>query len=165
MDISAEINVFNNLKLQTEETAGKILWIEFKMRYLAERSQKVVDKLNEVTNLKDEDQKYYWNCKLDDLLKAIKNVFLEQLNNEEINIIDQYQMVRNRYLHSNFVGTLEKLGLSTGGRLIKNGQKVPLEKKEIGESLKALHTNDGIRAVKSLINSVENVLDKFLKST
>lgn len=85
MDISAEINVFNNLKLQTEETAGKILWIEFKMRYLAERSQKAVDKLNEITNLKGEDQKYYWNCKLDDLLKAIKNVFQGQLNKEEIN--------------------------------------------------------------------------------
>ncbi|CUI16655.1 hypothetical protein PNK_1035 [Candidatus Protochlamydia naegleriophila] len=59
MDINAEIRTFNNLKFQTEETAGKILWIEFKLRYLAERSQKVVDKLNEVTNLKDEDQKYY----------------------------------------------------------------------------------------------------------
>lgn len=165
MDISAEIGAFNNLRLQTEETAGKILWIEFKIRYLAERSQKLIDKLNEITNLKNEDQKYYWNCKLDDLLKAIKNAFQGQLNKEEINIINQYQMVRNRYLHSNFVGTLEKLGLSTGGRLIKNGQKVPLETKEIGESLKALHTNDGIRAVKHLINSVEGVLDKFLKDT
>ncbi len=92
-------------------------------------------------------------------------MFQEQLSKEEINIINQYQMVRNRYLHSNFVGTLEKLGLPTGARLIKNGQKVPLEKKEIGESLKALHTNEGIRVVKDLINSVECVLDKFLKNT
>lgn len=165
MDINAEISAFNNLKLQTEETAGKILWIEFKIRYFAERSQKVVDKLSEITHLKDEDQKYYWNCKLDDLLQVIKKAFQGQLNKEEINIINQYQMVRNRYLHSNFVGTLEKLGLSTGGRLKKNGQKVPLEKKEIGESLKALHTNDGIRAIKQLINAVEGVLDKFLKNT
>ncbi|WP_059060713.1 hypothetical protein [Candidatus Protochlamydia naegleriophila] len=72
-------------------------------------------------------------------------MFQEQLSKEERNIINQYQMVRNWYLHSNFVGTLEKLGLPTGARLIKNGQKVPLEKKEIGESLKALHTNEGIR--------------------
>lgn len=165
MNIHAELSAFNNLRSQTEESAGQILWIEFKMRYLAERSQKIVDELDKITASKKEDQKYYWNCKLDDLLKAIGIAFHDQLSEKEIDTLQQYQMVRNRFLHSNFVDALKKLNLSTGGRqMLRNGERVPLERGEIGESLKAFHTNKGVRAVRGLTNSVEELLDRFLKA-
>ncbi len=215
MNINAELGAFNDLKNKTEDAAGQILWIEFKMRYLAERSQEVVYELEKVmekkkvkniikydgkldnllkeievafkgtlkkedidtlrdtlrkfqsknTKKKDKNCKYYWNCDLDDLLKAIKKAFKDTLSKEDIGTLKKFQEVRNKYLHANFVEALTKLGLSTGGRVIKKGKRVPLEKREIGESIKAFHSNKGIRAVRKLTSSAEDVLKNLLIQT
>lgn len=63
MTIYGELSTFNNLRSQIEAAGGQILRIEFRMRYLAERSQKIVDELDKITSPKKDDQKYYWNCK------------------------------------------------------------------------------------------------------
>lgn len=162
MNIEGELSAFNNLAIQTKQAAGDILWIEFKVRYLAERSKEIVDKLKDITV--KEWKKDYWNCRLDCLLDAIEIVFDAKLTSKEKEGLRTYQKVRNKYLHGNFAEALEKLGLPTGGRTIgSDGERIPLKPSEIGDSLKMIHTHDGMKAIRDLTNSVEVILDKLLR--
>lgn len=215
LNIDAELSVFNSLSIQAKEAAGNILWIEFKIRFLSERSKKIQEELkniwrkkgesreqsfdkkiktimdevsiqlkdrigeNDLKTLedilldskikkagkkKDNDELGYWNCDLDDLLYAIKISYASELKKEEVNLLEKFQMLRNRYLHANFVKSLECLNLSKGGRYIEKGKRVSLKYREVGESIKALFNNNAINEIRKVTFSAEEILDKVIRS-
>jgi len=165
-----------NIQLKLDESAGAALSVEVRMRLIAELNQQVRSKIAELVeeehkkrlkknaNAQKKDENY-WECNLCFLNEAICIVFQDQLSDENVKKLKRYAPFRNKIMHGDFVGLMDKLGLILPGRKILSiaGDREALKKAEIKESIVSIaNGHSGISKVCSEIREVQGILDALI---
>lgn len=142
------LSILGNAELKLNEAAGPALGVEVRMRLIGEMSKEVRDRLKELVlqdykERKKENPKAkkessdFEKCDLFFLNAAIREVFKDQLNAVDLEELRKCTPYRNKTLHGDFVGLLEKMGMILLGRQLISiaGERNALKSSEIKESL------------------------------
>jgi hypothetical protein len=130
--MQAVINHISNIELKIKDLAGQVLSIELKLRLLAESNEPFREKVYSLIKIekpKPSNRKnQYWNCDLKLLIKAFTSEFDHKLTSDEKLAIDDFNNVRNKLLHGDFIELMDALKIPVEGQeILPSGKRNKLE--------------------------------------
>jgi len=173
--------ILGNAELKLNEAAGPALGVEVRMRLIGEMSKEVRDKVKELV-LQDykeykkgnpkakKESSDFGKCDLFFLNTAICEVFKDQLSALELEELKKSTPYRNKTLHGDFVGLLEKMGMILHGREVLSiaGERNALKSSEIKESLVSIANGSPtfsqacirLRQITSILNGIISKIEQ-----
>jgi hypothetical protein len=145
--INAKLSNIENLILKWGEASGPFLSIEPLMRYIAELDkplrEKVSDLIKNDKSTKNNQYIHYSDCNPKYLVDAIKSIFGMQIPPETLIQICKYPLLRDKFLHGNFIALMEIMKVEPSSRMYESsGKRKRLEPGEIYESFLSMDRED-----------------------
>lgn len=167
--INAKITYIENLILKWGEAAGPFLSIEPLMRYIAELHKPMRDKVSDLIkndkSTKNNQYIHYWDCNPKYLVTAIESIFGNQIASETHTQISKYPLLRDKFLHGNFIALMEIMGVEPSSRMYESsGKRKKLEPVEIYESFLSMERNDVFGKLRRYSAEVKQTLKEIIQS-
>lgn len=161
--IHAKITNIENLILKWGEAAGPFLSIEPLMRYIAELHKPMRDKVSDLIktdkSTKNNQYIHYSDCNPKYLVGAIESTFGNQILPETLTQISKYPLLRDKFLHGNFIALMGIMGVEPSSRMYENsGKRKKLETGEIYASFLSMERNDVFEKLRRYSAEVKNTL-------
>jgi hypothetical protein len=169
-NIRGDLQAFSNSQSQLQECGGAAVAVEILMRMIAEKSRPVQAKIKEYVkqdnekknkNNEKESRKIkdnYWDCNFQYIEKAIIDVFGDKLSPDERSILDLFRKIRNKLVHGDLVGMMNKMNILPESReVLRDGRRKILEKQNIIEAIKVMDSRGTFSKVKNCIADAENI--------
>lgn len=128
--MQAVINHISNIDLKIKDLAGCVLVIEQKLRLLAESDESFREELYNVIKIEKPSNRknQYWNCDLKLLTTAFISEFGHKLTSDEKLMMSDFNIVRNKLLHGDFIELMDALKIPVEGQeILPSGKRNKLE--------------------------------------
>lgn len=144
------ISILGEIELQLCEASGLAAIAEVRMR--------IIGQLIKIPR--------HQNCKLDTLVKGIKERFKTQLGKDGQKKLGDFQNLRNNLAHGDYVELMKRLGITPRPRkfnVLLNGVTIDLAGEETTEAIKSIKTNQGFQKFITITREVVALLDGIIK--
>ena len=165
--VMAQLNAIENISITLGEAAGDVVFFEIKMRMIAEQSEPVRIKLNEIVKPRKGQKPNYIDCNLVDLVTATISVFGNSalLNENEQKKLEQFRTVRNKIIHGDFVGLARKLNIDLKSQDRGQSDGKPLDPKNIIEAIIETGRSNVFTETRKLAKEAQEILKKIIIQT
>ena len=137
------------------------------MRHIAEIHMPMRDKVAELLkadkSTKNKRYVHYWDCNPIYLVGAIESEFASGILPQALAQIVKYPVMRDKFLHGNFIALMEVMGIEPSSRLqIMPGKWERLEPGEIYESFLSMKRNEVFEKLRLYSSNVMQALNGII---